>query len=387
MYTYWDKEFDTVDKKICSRCILDSSIPGLRFDERGVCNFCQAHDRMEKQFPLNKEGQRKLNKLINGVRSKGKNRKYDCVVGVSGGTDSTYCLYMAKKLGLRPLAVHLDNGWDSDIATNNIKKAVAKLGVDLRTVTCDWEEFKDLQISFLKASVPDVEIPTDIAYRAVLYRVAAEEGLHYVFTGHSFRVEGFAPKGWTHMDGKYIKSVHKKFRNTKLRTYPNFTISDLLYYTLVRRIRYTYLLTYMDYRKEEAKKFLKKELGWTDYGGHHHESTYTRFVISYLLPTKFKIDKRIIEYSAYVRSGQMTRNEALKKIKEPHLEDPELLRYVIDKLGLTSAEFQNMMSAEPKTFLDYPTYYPFIRAMRIPIWLACKLNLLPYIFYEKYFNG
>jgi len=375
-----------MDKTICSKCICDTSIPGISFDDRRICNFCQAHDRMEKQFPLNEEGQRKLNKLVEEVKAKGKGNKYDCLVGISGGTDSTYLLYMSKKMGLRPLAVHFDNGWDSEIAIKNIEKAVSKLDVDLKAVTCDRDEFRDLQISFLKASVPDAEIPTDIAYKTILYRVAAEEGVHNILIGHSFRVEGFAPKRWTHQDGKYIKSVHRIFGQSELRTYPNFTISDLLYYTMIKRIRWVYPLPYINYHKEDSKKLLKKETGWEDYGGHHFDSTYTRFIGSYLLPRKFKIDKRIIEYSAYVRSGQMTRNEALEKIKEPYPDEPELVQYVLDRLGLTNTEFQNILSTEPKTFLDYSTYYSFIRAMRIPIKIACMLGLLPHIFYEKYFG-
>jgi len=293
---------------------------------------------------------------------------------------------MAKKLGLRPLAVHLDNGWDSDIAINNIKKAVTKLNVDLKTVTCDWEEFKDLQISFLKASVSDAEIPTDIAIISVLYRVAAEEGIHYVFNGHSFRVEGLSPTGWTYMDGRYIKSVHKRFGKTKLKSFPNLTISDLFYYVLVKRIRVVPLLAYINYSKEDSKKVLEKELDWTYYGGHHFESIYTRFVITNLLLKKFKIDKRIVEYSAYIRSGQMTREQALKAIKEAPLEDKDIAEYCRNKLGLTTEEFERILSSEPKTFLDYPTYYPIIKALRVPIKLACMLGLLPQIFYEKYFN-
>ena len=375
------------NQKICSRCISDTTIPGIRFDDRGICNFCQAHDSLDKQFPLNGLGQQKLNQLVDKIKSNGKGKKYDCIVGVSGGTDSTYCLYMTKKLGLRPLAVHLDNGWDSDIAIGNMKKAVTKLDIPLKTVTCDWDEFKDLQISFLKASTSDAEIPTDIAIISVLYRVAAEEGIHHVINGHSFRAEGLSPQGWTYMDGRYIKSVHKRFGEAKLKSFPNLTISNLLYYVLVKRIHFVPLLAYMDYRKEDAKKILARELGWTDYGGHHFESIYTRFVITNLLARKFNIDKRIVEYSAYVRSGQMPRDEALKRIEEnPLSEDKEAGEYVRNKLGLTSEEFEEILCAEAKTFLDYPTYFPLIRASRIPIKIACMLNLLPQIFYEKYFK-
>lgn len=374
------------NRKICSRCISDTSIPGIRFDERGVCNFCEAHDELEKQFPLDESGQQRLNQILDKIKSKGRNKKHDCIIGVSGGTDSTYCLYLAKELGLRPLAVHLDNGWDSDIAVNNIKKAVTKLGVDLKTVTCDWEEFKDLQIAFLKASVPDAEIPTDLAIISVLYRVATEEDVHYVLNGHSFRAEGLSPTGWTYMDGRYIKSVHKRFGTTTLKSFPNLTISDLLYYVFVKRIRVVPLLAYINYSKEDSKKVLKKELDWTYYGGHHFESIYTRFIITNLLVKKFNIDKRIVEYSAYIRSGQMTRERALEAMKENLPEDEDIAEYCRNKLGLTTEEFEGILSSKRKTFLNYPTYFSTIRKLRIPIKIACMLNLLPQIFYEKYFN-
>ena len=377
----------TNNQKICSRCILDSSIPGIRFDDRGICNYCKIHDGLEKQHPIGELGQQKLNQMVDEIKRRGKNKKYDCIIGVSGGTDSTYTLYMAKELGLRPLAVHFDNGWDSEIAINNMKNAVKKLDVDLKIVTCDWEEFKDLQISFLKASTPDAEIPTDLAIQAVLFRVAAEEGVHYRIAGHSFRNEGLSPLEWSYMDGKYIKSVHKKFGKHELKRFSDLTISDLLYYIFVKRIRAAYPLEYIDYRKEEAKKILKKELGWNDYGGHHYESIYTRFVASYLLPKKFGIDKRKIEYSAFVRSGQMTREQASEKLKEPPISEEQARKdreYVIEKLGLTDEQFEEIMSADPKTFRDYHTNYPTIKALRVPIKLACMFNLLPPTFYEKF---
>ena len=372
--------------RCCSRCISDTSIPGIQFDDRGICNFCKAHDELEKLYPLNEIGQKKLNHLLDKIRSKGKNKKYDCIVGVSGGTDSTYCLYLAKKFGLRPLAVHLDNGWDTEIAQDNIKKVTTKLGVELKTVSCNWEEFKDLQVSFLKASVSDAEIPTDIAIAGVLYRVAVEEGIHYVLNGHSFRAEGLSPTGWTYMDGKYIKSIFKRFGKTTLENFPNLTIYEMFYYTIIKRIRVVPLLAYINYSKEESKKILADELDWTYYGGHHFESIYTRFVITNLLLKKFKIDKRIVEYSAYVRSGHMTREQALEVIKEAIPEDKEIAEYCRDKLGFTAEEFEAIWSSEPRTFLDYPTYFPIIKMMGFPIKIACRLGLLPHIFYQKYFN-
>jgi hypothetical protein len=239
--------------KICSRCVSDSSIAGIRFDDKGICSYCKIQDEWEKKLPLNELGQQRLNQILEEIKAKGKNKKYDCIIGLSGGTDSTYCLYMAKKLGLRPLAVHLDNGWDSDISISNIKNKVTKLVAYLKTITCDWEEFKDIQISFLKASVPGAEIPTDIAIKSVLYRVAAEEGIHYIITGGSFRTEGKIPIAWGYMDGKYIKSVHKKFGKTKLKTFPNFTISDRFYYTYIKRIKHVNILNYK-FRSNDTRR-------------------------------------------------------------------------------------------------------------------------------------
>jgi N-acetyl sugar amidotransferase len=371
--------------KICSRCISDTTIPGIRFDQTGVCNFCSNHDRLEKQFPLNEIGKKSPETLLDKIKSAGKNKEYDCIVGVSGGRDSTYTLYLSKKLGLRPLAVHFDNGWNSEIAVTNIKNATSKLGIDLHTVVADWEEFKDLQRSFLKASVSDAEVPTDYVIISALFQTAAKIGLRYILNGHSFRTEGIAPIGWTYMDGRYIQSIHKRFGKTKITSFPILSLTKLVYYTLLKGLKYIPLLQYFDYRQKEVGKILEQELGWKYYGGHHHESIYTHFFQSYLLPTKFSIDKRKLEYSALIRSGQMTRNAALKELAEnPYPYDQEIVDYTISKLGLTAEEFREIQSAKCKKFSDYPTYYPIIKATRIPIKIACKLNLLPQIFYDKY---
>lgn len=356
------------DPHICSRCILDSSLPDIQFDDDGICNYCKIHDDLEEKYPLNEFGQQKLNQLIKEIKSKGRNKKYDCVVGTSGGLDSIYCLYLTKKYGLRPLAVHLDNKWNSKIAISNMEKATEKLGVDLRIVTVDWEEFRDLQIAFLKASVPDAEIPTDIGIKSILYQTTAKEGLHYFVYGNNFRTEGIVPRGWTHMDGKYIKSVYKEFGTLKLRSYPNcYTYPRLFYYTVIKGIRVVRLLNYIDYNRRTVMETLEKELSWEDYGGKHYESIYTRFFQSYVLPKKFNIDKRIVHFSALIRSGQMTREEALHKIKEdpyPAEKVKEDMQYVIKKLDITKEEFEDILSRPPKTFLDYSTYYPIIKAMK-----------------------
>jgi len=376
----------TVNYQICKRCICDTTIPGIIFDNDSICNYCHAHDTLEKYYPLNEKGQQQFHKLVGEIKTKGRKQRYDCVIGVSGGTDSTYCLYLAKKYGLRPLAVHLDNSWNTETAISNINTTTDRLDIDLRIVKCDWEEFKELQIAFLRASISDVEIPTDVGIIATLYQVAAEVGVKYVFNGHSFRVEGLSPTGWTYMDGKYINSIYRKFTGKKLKHFPNLTISKLIYYSLFKGIKLIPFLSYFEYDKEKVKEQLESDLDWKYYGGHHFESVYTRWVITNLLQEKFGIDKRIVEFSAHVRSGQMTREKALASIKEPVLQDIEVTQKCLKQLGLTKKEYDRIMSTEPRTFLDYSSYFFLIRLFKIPIRIACSLNILPQIFYEKYFN-
>jgi N-acetyl sugar amidotransferase len=346
------------------------------------------HDLLESKYPIGDEGQAKLTKIIDEIKRKGKKSKYDCLVGVSGGTDSTYCLHLAKNWGLRVLAVHLDNTWDSEIATNNIKKAVEKLDIDLKMVDVNWEEYKDLQLAFLKASVPDIEIPTDIGVYAVLYKVALEEKIPSIINGHSFRTEGTAPLSWTYMEGKYIESVYRKFgTNKKLKKFPNLKFSNLFYYVFIKRIKEYRPLEYITYDKEKAGNTLEKELGWKYYGGHHYENIYTRFIASHLLLEKFGIDKRKVSLSAQVRTGKLTREEALGKIAEAPYPKEKIMEdknYVLTRLGLNNEEFRKILSAPIKSFLDYKTYHSWIRKLRFFIKITCKLRLIPEILYEKY---
>jgi len=371
--------------QICARCVSDTSFPAIRFDEDGLCQYCRAHDALERLYPLGPEGQRRLERIAEGIRRAARGRKYGCVAGVSGGRDSTFCLYTAAKLRLRPLAVHFDNGWDSEIAVRNIKNACSRLNVDLHTHVADWEEFKDLQMAFLKASVPEAEVPTDVAIHAVLHQVAAEEGIRYVIMGHSFRTEGIAPIEWTYMDGRYIRAIRKRFGSFKQKTVPNMTLARFLHYTVIKRIRVVPILNYLTYRHKEVGRTLQRELGWTYYGGHHHESSYTHFVQAALFARKFNIDKRRLEYSALIRSGQKSRQEALKELKEtPYPVDGELVEYCVNKLGLSMEQWREIIALPPRSFRDYPTYYPLIRALRAPIRAACRLRLVSPILYFKY---
>lgn len=358
----------------CNHCVMDDTDPGLRLDEEGICQYCRVQEELEEQYPLGVEGHAALEAQIAEMKAAGKGKAYDCIIGVSGGTDSTYQLHLAKEHGLRALAVHFDNGWNSDIAVSNIEHVTRKLGFELQTYVVDWEEFKDLQLAFLKASTPDSEIPTDLAIQRVLYDVAAQEGVKYILNGHSFRTEGKVPIYWSYGDGRYLKAVHKKFGTVPLKTFPNYTIWNLFYFSYIKRIKQVRLLYHVPYNKPEVKKMITEEYGWKDYGGHHYESVYTRFYQGYILPKKFGIDKRKRELSALIRSGQVSKAEAKAiLVNEPTMPE-ELAKsdkaYVIKKFGLTEQEFEDIMDAPHRTFEDFPNYYSIIKRFRKPIeWL------------------
>ena len=378
------------DIQTCKRCILNSTVPSVTFDEDGICNYCKTHDDFEKEFQLNEIGEKQLNQLLEKVKKVGINRKYDCVVGISGGVDSSYTLYMVKKLGLRPLVVHVDNGWNSEIAEKNVKNITSKLDVDLKRIKPDLEEFKDLQLSFLKASVPDIEIPTDIAIRSALFQVASKKNIKYIFSGTTFRTEGKMPVLWGYGDGIYIKYIQKRFGSRNLRTFPNLTLSKFFYYNFIKKIKRVPFLNLIDYNKEKAKEILKKELNWVDYGAKHYESVYTRFVAGYILPQKFGIDKRIIEYSALVRSNVMTRDDALKKMRENPYKgyEPNIDKeYISKNFGITIDDFEEILSFPPKTFFDYKSYYNFFSKIRLLIKIFSKLRIIPINYYSGKFTA
>lgn len=346
---------------VCTRCIMDTTDPDIRFDAEGVCNHCHRYDLVSRTRLIPpEERDERLKALIDEVKAVGNGKPYDCVIGVSGGVDSTYVAWLVKTLGLRPLAVHLDNGWNSELAVANIEKTLNTLGIDLYTHVLNWEEFRNLQTSFLKASTPDGEVPTDHAIFALLYEQAAKHGLKHVITGTNVVSEAILPEKWGYgyFDWRYVKDVHKRFGTSRLSTYPHFSLVKLAYFVFIRRIRMVSILNYVDYEKAEAMDVLQNQLGWVYYGGKHYESIYTRFYQTYILPRKFDIDKRKAHYSNLILSGQMTREEALEKMKLPVYPENLLAEdreYTIKKLGFSEAEFDAMMAAPTKTFEDYRT--------------------------------
>ncbi len=347
--------------KICSRCVMDTTATEITFDDKGICNFCHQYDNVTtKDLYIDKGGEERLNNLIAKIKKDGKNRQYDCLIGISGGVDSSYVAYLVKKVyGLRALAIHLDNGWNSELAVANVEHIVKKLDIDLSTYVLDWKEFKDIQTSFLKASVSNVEIPTDHAIWALLIKTAAKHKIPYIIAGNNVVTESIMPESWLYgsKDSKFIKSIHKQFGKIKLKTYPSLSTFDYIDYLLVRGIRWVPILNYINFIKSDAKQLLIDELGWRDYGGKHYESIFTRFFHSYYLPVKFGYDLRKSYLSALVCSGQMSRANALEELKQAPI-DPELLKqdrdYVVKKLGLTEEEFEQILANPNKDFSDYP---------------------------------
>lgn len=347
--------------RICARCLMDTSDPEIQFDEHGVCNHCHDYDRLIKQRIIKgAAGLLYLEKLVEQIKQAGRGKPYDCLMGVSGGVDSTYVAYVAKrKFGLRPLAVHMDNGWDSELAVKNIEETLKRLDIDLFTKVLDWEEFKDLQLAFLRASTPDSEIPSDHAIWAVIGDMAEKLKVRYILTGFNVRTETHLPRAWSqgHFDWGYIQNVHKQFGKGGLKTFPHQGF--ITYYRRLLGLQRIDILNYLDYNKQEAMQLLENELGWKYYGGKHHESIYTRFYQGYILPQKFGYDKRRSHLSSQICSGEITRELALAELQEPAYSpsvQEEDREYVAKKLGLIDQEFDAIMNLPKKKFLDYPSY-------------------------------
>ena len=345
--------------KLCSKGIWNNTVPGIEFDKDGASNYAKLFYRLAEEFPRGEKGKKDWKEIISKIKNKRGKNEYDCIIGISGGTDSCYLLYLAKIVyGLKPLAVNLDNGWNSDIAVKNIYKITKALNIDLETYVIDYEEIKDLLRSYMKAGLPWIDMPTDMAIKSVLYRIAAREGIKFILRGNDFRSEGSQPNEWTYGDGKQIKAIHKKFGSVKLKTFPNYTLYNTIINGAIRGIKSVYPFYYLDYNKKDAMSFLKKEYGWEYYGGHHHENHFTKYAISYWLYEKFGIDKRIITLSAQILSNEVERDKALEEVSNlPYKpeEVEEMVEFVCKKLDLTKDEYKQIWESENKTYKDYPS--------------------------------
>lgn len=371
--------------KICSRCIYDERVPGISFNHDGVCNYCEQVDTLLHTYKTGlPEGEKLLHDIFEKIRGEGRGKKYDCVVGVSGGTDSSFMLYKCKEWGLRPLAVHYDNTWNSAIATENIRKVTKALNVDLYTYVVDNKEADDIFKSFLLAGVPEFDASTDIAFAQVLRSAAAKYKIKYILEGHSFVEEGVSPMGKNYFDGKYIQSVHKANGKLPMKTFPNLTFARFMKWSILYHQRFIRPLWYIHYSKAEAKEILKKETGWQDYGGHHLENRSSAFFHLIYQPKRFGIDNRNWTLSARVRSGQLTREEALTIYNSPIANASELEEYVKKRLGFTDAEYEKVMNGPKRSFRDFKTYKRRFERLRPLFKILADRHLVPRSFYIKY---
>lgn len=376
----------TAGLKICSRCIYDERVAAIEFDASGVCNYCRQIERLRADYDTGTAaGEARLAAIIADIRSAGRGRRYDCVIGVSGGTDSSYMVHLARRQwGLRPLAVHYDNTWNSAIATQNIRKVLAALEVDLYTHVVDNRESDDIFRAFFRAGVAEIEAATDLGLAEVLYRAASRNGVRYILEGHSFITEGVTPVGRNYFDGRYIRTIHRRFGALPMRTYPLMTFSRFMWWACVARIRKIRPLWYIQYSKEQARALLEREYGWQYYGGHHLENRMTAFFHGIYAPQKFHSDFRNNSLAAQVRSGELSREAAWAEYCRPPQVEHELLAYFKKRLGLSDAEYASTMAAPPKSWYEYPTYKGRFERLRPLFGVLARRNLVPMSFYLKY---
>lgn len=336
--------------QICTKCVMDTSDSNISFNKLGVCNHCLDYKIRESiALKHDKAGQSELSTIIQAVKSAGKNNKYDCIIGLSGGVDSTYVAYKVKKMGLRPLAVHFDSGWNSELAVKNIENIVKKLEIDLYTYVCDWQEMQDLQLSYFKAGVINADIPMDHAFMVILHRIAKKHKVKYFFSGHNFETEAILPKSWVYKatDSINIKSIQRKFGSLKLKKYPLESIVVNLYFRFIYGLNQINILDYEKYDKTKAMNLIESELDWVYYGGKHYESIFTRFYQGYYLPTRFNVDKRRAHLSSLINSNQLSREAALEELSKPSYSDEDLLnqdkKFIPKKLGVSDEYFSNLI--------------------------------------------
>ena len=382
-----------MEKKICKRCIQDETFPGITFDNNGICNYCHLHDELCEIFPNDERGTKKLNQIIENIKKQSKNKEFDCVVGISGGRDSIYLLYNAVKVwNLRVLAVYYDDSFGNPIAIDNMKKAIEKLKVKFINVKYPLELACELKRDFLRASVPELNIGTDIAIATALYSTAYKYKIKNILIGQSFRTEGINPLEWSFFDGKYLNSVHKIFGKIPLPKWTpenptyNLGLKEIFFYTVLKGIKTFTPNYYINYIRKDAEQIIKNELDWVYPGAHYFDDLYHSF-IAYIHRIKFNININITGDSALIRSGQMTREDGLERLKKPyHIENDKIIEDCLKKINISQKEFDEIMKLPLKTFMDYNTSYNMIKLLKYPIKIASLLNIVPNITYKKYFE-
>lgn len=350
--------------QVCSRCVMDTSDPQISFDSEGACNHCKLFDNVtSKQWYPNEEGRLLLEKIITRIKKDGENKEYDCIIGLSGGIDSSYLAIIMKDMGLRPLVVHVDAGWNSELAVYNIEQVVKHCNYDLHTHVMDWEEIRDLQLAYLKAGVANQDVPQDHAFFASLYHFAVKNGIKYIINGGNIATEGVGiPQTWHHaaMDAINLKAIHEKWGERKLKQYKTISIFHLyFYYPLIYEMKTIRPLNYMQYNKQSALEYLKKQIGYKEYGYKHNESVFTKFFQNYYLPVKFGYDKRRPHLSSMILSGQITRKQALEELSKPQYDPDELKKdfsYIAKKLRITEENLRSLIDSPNQSYDGYQNW-------------------------------
>ena len=348
--------------RICTVCVMDESNPAIHFDANGQCNCCRdALQRKPHEWWPGPEGEARTQQLVSMLKQEGRGKPYDVMVGLSGGIDSAYLAHLAsRKYGLRLLAVHVDGGWNSEPAVRNIESMVRGLGIDLYTYVVEWQEIRDLQVAFLKASVLNQDMPQDHAFFSTLVRTANKFGIRHFLSGVNFASESVVPPGFGYpsMDGMHARAIHQQFGAGPLNTYPFMSMLEFLWLTRVRKLLTVHRpLNYLNYDKEQARDELTRLYGWRDYGGKHSESRFTKFYQEIYLPRKFNFDKRRLHLSSLIVSGQMTRSEALAELTTPIISGQQArrsIKFVAKKLGLDVSGLESLIDGPPISHMHYP---------------------------------
>jgi len=346
--------------QMCSRCVMDTTDPEIVFDDKGVCNHCHEFDEVtsKRWFP-NDEGKQKLDVIFNKIKRECKDRDYDCIIGLSGGVDSSYLALLMKDYALRPLVVHVDAGWNSELAVHNIEQIVKYCGYGLHTHVMDWREVKDLQLAYLKAGVANQDVIQDHAFFASLYHFAVQNNIKYVISGSNIATESVFPKSWHHaaMDAINLKAIHKRFGKRKLVQYKTISFFKYyFYYPFIKGMTIIKPLNFMPYHKGEALGVLKEQVGYKEYGRKHGESRFTKFFQNYYLPTKFSMDKRRPHLSSQILSGELTRAQALEELQHTLYDEIELQEdkaYIAKKLGISVEELEKLVYEQANDYSEY----------------------------------
>lgn len=350
---------------------MDTTDPEITFDEGGVCNHCRKFDEVTTKawFP-NEEGAQRLKRIIEQIKAAGAGRSYDCILGLSGGVDSSYLALKASEWGLRPLVVHVDAGWNSELAVANIEKIVKHCKYDLHTHVVDWQEMRDLQLAYLRSAVSNQDVPQDHVFFAGLYHFAIRNRIRYVLSGGNIATESIFPRRWhgDAMDAVNLRAIHRKYGEKCLISYSTISFFRYyLWYPFVKGMRTIRPLNYMPYDKAKAVAELESTIGWRFYGRKHGESLFTKFFQNYYLPTKFGYDKRRPHLSSLIVSAQMSREEALIKLEEPLYDPDELetdIAFFCKKLRLSRAEFDELMAAPVHHYSDFPNQDRLYRGLK-----------------------